>query len=469
MPKSHIPSSHVPNSTVKRDSPPGAQSLRFRLTAVATIVVAAVLAITAVALVVVQRGQLTANLDASLQQRADVLNADFAVNVSPMLLSTNDEDRAVQLVSLDGVVLAATSNLAGQPPLATPPVTTDEIIESRDDLPLDDDRYRFLSRRIQTAEGPAVLHVAENSDDLEDAIRTLTVALTVTIPTVVAILAAFIWWLTGRTLEPVDRMRAEVDSITTTNSDRRVQVPEHDDEISRLGVTMNRMLDRLADASDRQRRFVADAAHELRTPLTRMRANLDIDLAQPDTADPFGTIHTVREETIELQGLLDDLLHLARSDAGRTPRHREPVDLDDIVMDEIHDLRISHPELTIDASEVSAAHLHANPDQLRRAVRNVFANAARYAEHTATIALGESTSEIVLTVTDDGPGIPKEHRDRIFERFSRLQDARTRHEGGAGLGLAITRDIIENHGGTIYYDTGHHDGAHFVIKIPHGL
>lgn len=450
-----------------RTPPARTRSLRFRLTAVATVVVTLVLAASAFALLVVQRRQLTANLDASLVQRADTVAAAFADDVTNTPLNSNDEDRAIQLVGTDGSVLVATSNLAGLPPLTTAPVdNADDVIETSDDLPLEDDSYRVLSRRIDTPEGPAVLHVAENSDDLEEAIRNLGLALAASIPVIAVLLAALTWGLTGRTLAPVDRLRAQVDAITAGNSNQRVQVPEHDDEIGRLATTMNHMLDRLTDANERQRRFVADAAHELRTPLTRIRANLDVDLAQPDTADPMATIETIHQETGELQQLVDDLLHLARSDAGQTPRYREPVDLDDIVMHEIRDLRAAQPTVMIDAGNVSAAHLAANPEHLRRAIRNVLVNAVRYADSTVSVTLNEHDTEIELSITDDGPGVPAVYREHIFERFTRIDDARTRDDGGTGLGLAITRDIIEDHGGTIEYDADHRDGARFILHLP---
>jgi len=443
-------------------------SLRFRLTALATLVVAAVLAIAAFAVLTVQRRQLTANLDASLAQRTDIIAGDFAFDMRAQIITATGEDRAVQLVVSDGRVLAASSNLTDEPPLTNPLTGNgDEVIRTRDDLPFDDDSYRVLSRRIQTSVGPAVLHVAENSDDLDEAIRNLAIALAATIPAVAAVLAALIWWLTGRALKPVDRMRAQVESISAANSGQRIGIADRDDEISRLGETMNRMLDRLADANDRQRRFVADAAHELRTPLTRIRTNLDIDLAQPDNADPADTVKAVRQEAIELQQLIDDLLHLARSDAGQTPHHREPVDLDDIVMQEIRDLRSTDPAASIDATNLSAAHLDANPEHLRRAIRNVLGNAVRYARTTITVTLAEQAELVELSVADDGPGIPDEHQERIFERFTRVQDARSRDDGGTGLGLAITRDIVEDHLGTITYDPDHR-GARFVIRIPTG-
>lgn len=445
-----------------------AGSLRFRLTAVATVAVATVLAATALALIQLQRWQLLENLDASLEQRSETIAGLVADDPSATPLVTDDDDRAVQLVDAGGTVLAASANLHGLPPLPNPLAETDrtEHLATRDDLPLDDNAYRVLTTAIKTAEGPAILHVAETTDDTNDAVRLLGTALAVSIPAIVAVLAGLMWWLTGRTLKPVEQIRTEVDAINDADSTQRLQAPKRDDEIGRLAHTMNRMLDRLQDAADRQRRFVGDAAHELRTPLTRIRTNLDVDLGQPENADLTATAHEVRQETIGLQRLIDDLLHLARSDAGQTSRHRQAVDLDDIVMQEIREQRDVTPAITIDAQGVSAASLAANPEHLARAVRNLLANAAQHADTTVAVELREARQHLVLAVADDGPGVPVDDRDRIFARFARVDDARTRSDGGTGLGLAITKDIVNAHGGTIHYDSDYTEGARFVILIP---
>ncbi len=442
-------------------------SLRFRLTAVAAVVVATVLGLTALALVEIQRRQLLDNLDASLEQRSETLSGLIADDPAGRPLVTDDDDRAVQLVDGFGRVVVASANLRGAPPLPDPLSGTDrrEHLATRGDLPLDDSAYRVLTTAIATADGPALLHVAESAEDMNDAVRLLTTALIVGVPTIVVLLAGLMWWLTGRTLRPVEQIRLAVDAINDADSTRRLRAPHRDDEIGRLVDTMNRMLDRLHDAGERQRRLVADAAHELRTPLTRIRTNLDVDLARPDDADLAATAHEVRRETLGLQRLIDDLLHLARSDAGQSSGRR-PIDLDDIVMAEIREQRGATPATVIDAKGVSAAGVVANPDHLARAVRNLLTNAARHADSTVTVELGETGRRVLLAVADDGPGVPADHRDRIFERFARVDDARTRSSGGAGLGLAITQDIVGAHGGTISYDAGYSGGARFVVELP---
>ncbi len=445
------------------------ESLRLRLTVISTAVVAVVLLVTAFAVLAVQDRQLTSNLDASLQQRADVVADALASTGVTTPLNTNDGDRAVQLVALNGQVLAATTNLADAPALTSPLTGDDEeVIETRTDLPIEDDAFRVLARRVSTPNGPAVLFLAENTDDLIDALRNLTIALATTIPAVVAILAVLMWWLTGRTLRPVDEMRSMVDTISTTNAHTRVEVADRNDEISRLGATMNRMLDRLTDANERQRRFVADAAHELRTPLTRIRTNLEVDLAQPAIADTQETLSSVRQETIELEELVEDLLHLARSDAGHSEQHREPVDLDDLVFREVRDLRVANPDLRIDTRQVSAALVQANPAHLGRAIRNLLYNASRHAHTSIVVELSEGAHFVQLSIADDGPGIPPGQRERAFERFARVEDSRVRHEGGTGLGLAITRDIVEQHHGNVTYDDDY-DGARFIVQIPRSV
>ncbi|HEX8859424.1 MAG TPA: HAMP domain-containing sensor histidine kinase, partial [Actinomycetes bacterium] len=166
-----------------------------------------------------------------------------------------------------------------------------------------------------------------------------------------------------------------------------------------------------------------------------------------------------------LQRLVEDLLHLARSDAGATGVRRQPVDLDDIVLRESGRLRAGG-RVRVDCSGVSAAQVAGDADQLARAVRNLADNAARYADGRVWLTLAEHDHTAVLTVADDGPGIPPEHHQRVFERFTRLDQARSAATGGAGLGLAITLDIVRRHHGTIEIDPRHQPGARFVVTLP---
>jgi signal transduction histidine kinase len=268
----------------------------------------------------------------------------------------------------------------------------------------------------------------------------------------------------------VEAIRREVAGIGTAGApglDRRVPVPPGDDEVARLARTMNGMLDRLEDGAARQQRFVADASHELRSPLARIRSEIEVDLAHPDGADPTATARSVLDETVGLQHLVADLLALARSDAGTGASGRPPgpVDLDEVVGRLVRRVR-EGGRVAIDARGVGPARVTGDPDRLGRAVANVVDNAVRHADSTVTVTLAEQNGSVRLTVADDGPGIPPDQRDAVFERFARLDTARSAGDGGTGLGLAIARDTVTEHGGTIEVDPGHTPGAQLVITLP---
>ena len=255
--------------------------------------------------------------------------------------------------------------------------------------------------------------------------------------------------------------------ITGTDLGRRVVEPRTGDEIDRLARTLNGTLDRLEASVRRQQRFVADASHELRGPLTRIRAELEVDLDRPDRADLVATHRSVLEETVALQHLVDDLLKLARSDAGARPAERSLVDLDDVVFREARRLKErldDEGRVRVDTSRVSAAAVMGARADLGRAVRNLLDNAARHAARSVTITLEETSGVVRLGVSDDGAGVPVDQRERIFERFARADDARTPGDGGTGLGLAITREIVEQHGGAIRVDDSR--PSCFVVDLP---
>ncbi len=280
------------------------------------------------------------------------------------------------------------------------------------------------------------------------------------------LLAVLIWWLVGHTLRPVEAIRAEVADIGGSDLHRRVPVPSGDDEIARLARTMNTMLERVDDAAQAQARFVADASHELRSPLTRIRSELEVDLAHTDRSDLAATHRSVLQETVGLQHLVEDLLLLARTGAGAaTATSASAVDLDDIVVSLARRLR-ADGQVAVDITDVTAVQVRGHAAALTRAVGNLADNAARHATDTVTLTLGERDHSAVLAVSDDGPGIPPEDRERVFERFTRLDEARAAHDGGAGLGLAIARDIVERHGGTLAVDPDHHPGARLVVTLP---
>jgi signal transduction histidine kinase len=425
-----------------------------------------VLIVAGLGLLAAQRRQLTDSLDNTIRQRADDLTALVDGGQIPRALGGPiDPDTLVQIVTPDGNVLAAGPNVATPSPMADPPAANKTELIRRVHLPPDNGEYRLLSRRHSGPRGTTIIHVAGTLDDVRDSLRVLATSLTIAIPIVATLLAALIWWLVGRTLRPVEAIRAEVAHIRGADLHRRVPQPARDDEIGRLAGTMNDMLDRLERATNAQQRFVADASHELRSLLTRLRSELEVDAAHPEVADLAATHRSVLDETLALQRLVDDLLMLARGDAGAVTGRRDPVDLDDIMLRYADRLR-AEGTLDVDVSGVSAAQVIGDGDRLGRAMRNLVDNAARHARSSVAFTVAENHRLATLTITDDGPGIPAALHEHVFERFVRLDEARRAGDGNTGLGLAITRDIVEQHGGRITIDAEYVSGTRFVIVLP---
>ncbi len=445
---------------------PGAlrSTIRVRLTVAATAVTIVMLGVASVTVVAIQRRALTEGIDESIEQTADNLGPlrEVPEAFDPV---GDPEDTFVQVLDTDGRVLAATDAVARDPVLD---VTPDGIGPGfgTERLVRPPGRFRVLVRRIDTDAGPAFLVVGRNLDDVDESVRSLVTSLAVVAPVCILVLGGLSWWLVGRTLRPVDDIRREVEAIGGADLHRRVPVPGTDDEIATLARTMNAMLARVQAAGEEQQRFVDDASHELRTPLTRMIADLDVALAHPGADDPVRTLRRVHEDATEVEGLVEDLLFLARTAQGRSVPDVE-VDLDDVVLDVVAATR-STADIAVDTRGVGAAVTRGDGRALRRAVGNVVANAVRHARAEVAISVRSEAGWAVLVVDDDGPGIPTADRERIFERFTRLDEARGRADGGSGLGLAIADDVVRRHGGTISVSSSASGGARLTISLPAG-
>lgn len=433
--------------------------MRRRITAIATTIVAVVLIAVSVIVVVAVRRQLVENLDRSLDQRAAEVEAILAESDSELVTSSR-EDHFAQVLAGDGSVIATTANAED---VRIRPSEHSRAAFTATDLPIEDDAYRVLIRRTDVG-GAGFIVVGENIDDLRDTTRTLVATLLIVIPVAVLLLAGLVWWLVGRTLRPVEAIRREVGEIGLRELGRRVPAPGTHDEVDRLAATMNDMLQRLQVSEERQRRFVADASHELRTPLTRLRTSLEVERSALGPAVP-PIVDSALEDAIEMQLLVDDLLFLARRDAGVGTGAIGPVDLDVIVSDEVREARrLSGPE--IEMAGVSAAAVSGSESSLRRLVRNLLSNASRHASASVTLDLVDDGEVVQLSVSDDGPGISAEDRERVFERFIRLDDARSDTSGGTGLGLAIAREIAHEHGGSVRVEDAAGGGACVIAVLP---
>lgn len=449
---------------------PAVRSVRFRITAVATVVVALVLIAASVGLVQAQRRSLTSSLEETLAREADaIVIAAEQGDLTPSLDPAGDDDTVAQVVEIGSgdPVLAATANVAGRPAVVDR-TTVGPATETVRSVLEEGDRFLFAVRTyIAPTDALVVVSVGAPLDDVHDAVGSLTRGLAVGIPLVVVVLAALVWWLVGRTLRPVEAIRAGASEIGGSDLHRRVPTPSGDDEVARLARTMNAMLDRIEASSDRQQRFVADASHELRSPLTRIRTELEVDMAHPAGADPDATRRSVLDEVDGLQRLVDDLLLLARIDGGVAPLATgDVVDLADVVAVEADRAEAAGGGTVRLARSTARAAVPGDRRALARAVRNVLENATRHATADVTLNLVAEDDHALLRIADDGPGIPDERADDVFERFTRLDDARSAADGGTGLGLAIAKEIVERHGGTIAVDRFHHPGACLVITLP---
>lgn len=425
--------------------------MRTRTTIAATVVVSIALALATVMIVSQERNTLVHQLDEVADLRAGGLVVLARGGDLPSDLATAaDDDEFIRVVDADGHVVAQTRRFDDRF-ASFSPTGTDAIVRTIAG-------HRVTALYTSTPSGRMAIYVASTLEPVDDAIAALLRALLVGAPLLLLVVALTTWIIVGRALRPVERIRSEVAEISDRSLDRRVPVPTTSDEISRLATTMNMMLDRLQAGAIRQRRFVGDASHELQTPLASIRTDLEVALAHPD--DWAKTASDVLATNERMERLVRDLLYLARSDEARPPPDGA-VDLDDVVLEEAARLR-QHTDRDVDTQAVSAAAVTGSREDLARVARNLLDNAVRHAAARVTVELRTEDDDAVLVVRDDGAGVPTADRDRVFERFTRLDDARDRTSGGTGLGLAISRDIVTAHGGTITVE----DGARFVVRLP---
>jgi signal transduction histidine kinase len=376
----------------------------------------------------------------------------------------------VQVITPSGDVLAASPSAEGFGAVLVdgrfvepPRVVTGSRIQVRGSWP-DRVRWEVTSLEVRSPVGPLTVVAASPRLQVDRDIDALRDALWVTVPLMVLAVGVLAWLVIGRALQPIDAIRAQVDAIGGAVAGARVPEPGTGDEVDRLARTMNHMLGRLEESSDRQRRFVSDASHELRSPVSSIRAQLEVALTHPAHADWEEVARGVLAEDDRLERLIGDLLELARIDEG-TAAPPEDVDLDELVLAAV-DRAARRPGPPVEAAGVSAVRLPGNSRQLERLVQNLLDNAARHARSRVSVGVRDDDGTAVLVVEDDGEGISEADRERVFERFTRLQDGRARDSGGTGLGLALVREVARRHRGDVTVEDGSLGGARFVVTLP---
>ena len=320
--------------------------------------------------------------------------------------------------------------------------------------------FRIRATAVTTGGETYTVCAARNDESAEATRLGVLVALAVSVLSVTALVVLFVARGVGTALSAVSELTTEADRLRTLDTGR-LTVPLTGDEIERLAVTLNELLDRLHEQQNATRQFVADAGHELRTPLTALR--LELELAAMDGQNPSVSTDALADVG-RLSLLVDDLLALARTDAGE-PLAPHPIHLPAALADEVGQAsRIrSDISVTLVGDECSVL---ADERALHRAVRNLLGNAVRHARSSVvvTVDAGGGTGRVVVSVDDDGPGLSPADTERVFERFTRLDDARTRDSGGSGLGLAIVAAFAQRSGGTVEALPG--PGGHFVLRLP---
>ena len=442
-------------------------SLRVRTTLAATLVVGVASLITGLILLQLLRGTMTHNIDAVANARAsDVAALVRSGNLPDPIPTPFEEGSLVQVLDSAGHVVASSSNVQGESPIVNPvSVPAGTGARTIQQLPIGEGgSFRMVTERATSNRGTDTILVAISLGPVDSALRDVTWSLLAALPILLGVVAVTTWIMTGRTLRPVESIRAQVAEISTQEMDRRVPVPDASDEIQRLATTMNSMLDRLEAAQARETRFVADASHELRSPLAAVRAQLETALAHAKDADWPAIATTVLNEELSMERLITDLLLLARADHGNLANTRTSLDLRQVVLDELNHVPLRQG-LTLDVSAMSDAQVIGDPEQLARVIRNLFENAQRYASSTVTVELATKEKDAEIVIADDGPGIPPSEKEQVFDRFMRLDEARSRRSGGIGLGLSIAREIVEAHGGTIAV-TEAAKGARVAVRLP---
>jgi len=433
--------------------------VRVRVTLAATVAALLVALVGAGVFVTTLRSTLTTQLQTSGQQQVEEVQAQLDQGQTPaQVVVTGKNDIVIQVVDHTGRVVASDHPYVTTPLLSGPGTSRKVKVEGLEDP------YVVVAR--VATKGGLLIVVGRSAEQVEKATQTSSLLLAFSVPAALALLALAVWVSLGRALRPVESMRRQAATITSAHLHQRLAVPEGDDEIPRLAATLNEMLDRIDGANRLQRQFVSDASHELRSPLASLRQLAEIARDYPDRVPPGALARDVLLEEQRMEELVTALLILARvDDRPQSGRGADAVDLDDLVLEEVRRLRHDDGP-RVDVSAVSAGQVAGDRVLLGQVVANLLSNALRHARSEVRVTLQEQEGQVVLSVEDDGNGIPEQERARVFERFVRLDEARTRDGGGSGLGLAIVRKVVEDLHGAVDVLPAPIGGARFVVTLP---
>jgi heavy metal sensor kinase len=448
--------------------------IRLRLTLTFVVGMAVVLAAMGLFLYLRVGAALDRTIDQSLRGRADDVTALVRVSGSGLREAggnrlVEQEESVAQVLNPDGVVLDSTPGLGGHRLLADPQLASAAqatIMVDRPPVPGSDDPLRLLATPVQAQRGLVVVVVGASIDERAEALQGLRAQLLLGGPIALLLASLLGYSLAAAALRPVESMRREAEAVSAAEPGRRLPLPPADDEIARLGTTLNTMLGRLETAFARERRFVSDASHELRTPLAALRTELELALRHRRPAEELeAALQSAAEETERLCRLAEDLLVLVRAEDGSLPVRRERLSAAELLTA----VRERYGHQAADAGrslQVQADdQLELNVDRLRaeQALGNLVENALRHGRGRVLLLARRRDGRVELHVRDEGSGFPPDFIDHAFDRFTRADPAR--HGNGVGLGLAIVDVIARAHGGSAHA-ANHHGGADAWLELP---
>lgn len=428
-------------------------SLRSRTTLAAGLVVGAALTVGSFVFVGAVEDAFVGNITVAAEH--DAASTVSLLETSGLTRLPEIGDALLQLYAADGSLLDTSPDAENLilPHVGTP---TRALIDGVDHV--------LVASPATVGGATTELRLALPVGEALDATRTVANLLLIAVPVLVLLIAALTWLIVGRALRPVETIRREVEAIGPNELHQRVAEPGTDDEIGRLARTMNGMLTRLESSALAQRRFVSDASHELKSPLASIRQHAELALSYPDRIEPAELVDVVLSEGERLQDIVESLLLLTHFDEGAAVLRADPVDVDDLVLADARRLR--DRGIVVDTSGVGPGRVHGDERMLARAVRNLSDNAARHATSRIALAVQTRDESVEVSVDDDGAGIPPADRERVIERFVRLDDGRARDAGGSGLGLAIVHEVVRVHGGALRIEDSALGGARFVAVFP---
>jgi heavy metal sensor kinase len=450
-------------------------SIRAHLTAWYALVLVAMLIVYATATYLAVRHEFLEQLDGQLHDEFETAEARFTRTPDGRIAWRDEEhhdanhepERVFEVWSANGQQLHRSGAAVPLPPAALAAASSYRY----ETVNASGERWRTLTAPVTVAGHAVVLRVSRSEERVLAQLWEVLVVLVLGLPVIVLLAGVGGYVLARRALQPIGHLANEAHRITAEHLHQRLSVQNQRDEIGRLAAVINDTLARLESSFDQLRRFTADASHELRTPLAVVRGIGEAAVAGRRTPQDYEeAIGSILEEVDRMSNLVDTLLRLSRGDAGTIRLAHEPTNLGDLTREATSSLGI----LAEERNQTLALDINDGPivpvDRLvlREALTNVLDNAIKYSPPGSTVGIRVERmgDRAVIAVADQGPGIPPEHRERIFDRFFRIDQSRTRNGGGAGLGLAIAKWAVGMHGGQITVQDGPGGGSEFRIVLP---